>query len=142
VVQKTESNTTCGMTSQTNTIKPPQEIINPPGNKRVRKMTEKLMQKTESHYMETRQKTKKADSRMLLGKNRFQPECKIKSGKSKKSTKQFDFFYHRSCFRTMDEFYKAQYHQFYESFVSKSIPDFDKKQGTGSITKKQMNRIL
>ena len=42
----------------------------------------------------------------------------------------------------MDEFYKCKYHEFYENFVSKSIPDFDKKQGTGSITKKQMNKIL
>ncbi len=76
------------MTSQNDdTQKAAQESIIPPGNKRVRKMTEKLMQKTESHYMETRQKTKRADSRMLLGKNRFQPEFKIKSGKNKKSTK-------------------------------------------------------
>jgi hypothetical protein len=130
------------MKSQIKTEKPTEETMIPAGTKRVRKMTEKFKQKTESHYMETRLKTKRVDTTMLLGKKRFQPESKIKSSKTKKSTKQFDFFYHRSCFRTMDEFYKAQYHQFYESFVTKSIPDFDKKQGTGSISKKQMNRIL
>jgi hypothetical protein len=91
--------------------------------------------------METRHKSRRPDVSLLLGKKRVQQtQCKIKC--SKKSTKQFDFFYHRSCFRTMDEFYKSKYHEFYSSFVSKSIPDLDKKQGTGSITKLQMNKIL
>jgi hypothetical protein len=89
-------------------------------------MTQKMLEGTQGHYMETRQRTKRTDVSLLLGKKRTQPSI-VKHCKSKKATKQFDFFYHRSCFRTMDEFYKSKYHEFYSSFVSKSIPDLDKK---------------
>jgi len=61
--------------------------------------------------METRQKSKKVEtSSFLLGRKRSEDEqCKIKQSKHKKSTKQFDFFYNRSCFRNMCGFYKSNY---------------------------------
>jgi len=64
-----------------------------------------------------------------------QEECKIKPNKHKKSTKQFDFFYNRSCFRNMCGFYKSNYQSFFEKMNSKQVPDFDKKQGTSCISK-------
>lgn len=39
-------------------------------------------------------------------------------------------------------FYKSNYQAFFDKFDSKSISDFDKKQGTSSINKHQMNQII
>lgn len=55
------------------------------------------------------------------------PERVTKKG----DKKQFDFFFLRTCFRTMDEFYK-------EKFQERKL-NYDKKDGIASIPKAKMD---
>ena len=42
-------------------------------------------------------------------------KIEIANSKSEKYYKQFDFFFNRSCFRIMTEFYKEKFNKFYKS---------------------------
>ena len=55
----------------------------------------------------------------------------VKATTKASDKKQFDFFLLRTCFRTMDEFYK-------EKFQDRKL-DYDKKDGIASIPKAKMD---
>ena len=42
-------------------------------------------------------------------------KIEIANSKSEKYYKQFDFFFNRSCFRIMTEFYKEKFNKYYKS---------------------------
>ena len=58
--------------------------------------------------------------------------------RQEKYYKQFDFFFNRSCFRIMTEFYKEKFNKFYNAqmlLLKKEQPDlWRKKQKLGGIT--------
>lgn len=69
--------------------------------------------------------------------------------KQEKYYKQFDFFFNRTCFRTMTEFYKEKFSQFYNAqmlILKKEDPEVWKvKQKQGGITattKLEMDLLL
>jgi len=69
--------------------------------------------------------------------------------RSEKYYKQFDFFFNRSCFRIMTEFYKEKFNKFYAKemiVLKKEHPDqWKKKQKLGGLTattKEEMDSLI
>lgn len=80
-----------------------------------------------------------------------QKKSKIQDSQSRqeKYYKQFDFFFNRSCFRIMTEFYKEKFSKFYNTqmlILKKSQPEmWRKKQKQGGITattKAEMDELV
>ena len=71
------------------------------------------------------------------------------NAKAEKYYKQFDFFFNRSCFRIMTEFYKDKFNKFYDlkqATLKKSNlavwQEQQKKGGLTSISKVEMDQIM
>ncbi len=69
--------------------------------------------------------------------------------KSEKYYKQFDFFFNRSCFRIMTEFYKVKFNKFYKEQMAGLKKDqsavYKSKQKQGGLTgtgKQEMDTLI
>ena len=51
-----------------------------------------------------------------------------------KKVKQFDFFFLRTCFRTMNEFYKAEYQNYFATLQKMSLNKISGKEMEGIVS--------
>jgi len=92
---------------------------------------------------------KKAEQPRRTAEGKRITKVSIAQKKSEKYYKQFDYFFHRSCFRAMAEFYKEKFHSFYkEQMVQLKKRDFDMWQikgkggGLGTYTKDEIYVLI
>ena len=76
-------------------------------------------------------------------------KIEIAQSKSEKYYKQFDFFFNRSCFRIMTEFYKEKFNRFYKeklaSLKKTNLSNWQRIQkggGLTSTTKEEMDSLM